>query len=140
MADGPRPEDLAREERRTALQEASDASRREAPKPKRKLISEASPQQRAAVAGKACIVCRERPVDPAHLLPRGLCADGDGDARAVVPLCRRHHRLYDTGLLDLLPYLEPGFRTELAFAVERHGLLSTVRRVTNERDYPRPVA
>lgn len=106
---------------------------------RRRPISEASPAQRAAVADRACVVCREPGCDPAHLVPRGLCADGDGDPRAVVPLCRAHHRQYDGApgvdpSLDLLPYLEPHYRTELAFAVERFGLLSTLRRVTNDRE------
>jgi hypothetical protein len=63
-----------------------------------------------------------------------LCPDTDGDPRAVVPLCRRHHDAYDHEGLDILPFLEPHFRVELAFAVERFGLLSTLRRVTNERE------
>jgi hypothetical protein len=100
---------------------------------KRRPISQASPEQRAAVAGKACVVCRETPTDPAHLIPAGMCPDGDGDPRAVVPLCRSHHRAFDQGGLDLLPFLEPHYRNELAFAVERFGLMSTVRRVTNQR-------
>lgn len=145
LTDGPRPEDNAREARRTDR----EAARKTQPRPalkrstiatatRRKPISEASPRQREAIAGKACVVCRESPTDPAHLLPRGLCADGDGDPRAVVPLCRIHHRAFDEGGLDLLPYLEPHYRTELAFAVERFGLMATVRRVTNERQVTRP--
>jgi hypothetical protein len=152
-SDPPRPEDLNREARRAAREAArsqptaltTDRKPRTplkrtamATATKRRPISEASPEQRAAVAIKACVVCRESPTDPAHLLPRGLCPDGDGDPRAVVPLCRDHHREYDEGGLDLLPYLEPWHRTELAFAVERFGLLSTLRRVTNQREAARP--
>lgn len=149
----PRPEDIAREARRKAREAARSQSvaltnghtprtplKRtvKATATKRRPISEASPQQRAAVALKACVVCRESPTDPAHLIPVGMCPDGDGDPRAVIPLCRVHHREYDEGGLDLLPYLEPHFRAELAFAVERFGLLSTVRRVTNQREAARP--
>ena len=62
--------------------------------------------QRAAVAGRRCVVCGiDRPIDPAHLIPRSL--GGCGDPLCVVPACRRCHRAYDRGELDLLPYLEP---------------------------------
>ncbi len=149
-AEGLRPEDIAREARRAAGERAHLASvtnvnvrevEREGANPtvqpkRRRPLTEASREQRAAVANKACVVCRCGPCDPAHLLPLGVCADGDGDPRAVIPLCRGldgHHRAYDDGDLDLLPYLEPHYRTELAFAVERFGLVSTLRRVTNER-------
>ncbi len=141
-AEPPRPEDLAREARRTAREAVRSPGAQLERKPttpkRRRPLTEASPEQRAAIAGKACVVCRMSPCDPAHLLPLGQCPDGDGDPRAVVPLCRQHHREYDgtTGhepSLDLLPYLEPHYRTELAFAVERFGLVSTLKRVTNDR-------
>ncbi len=139
-AEPPRPEDRAREERRAAR--LAVVSERKPTVPKRRVISEASPEQREAVALKACVARREGPchgpVDPAHLIPRALCPDTDGDPRAVVPLCRHHHDGYDgkpgvAPSLDLLPYLEPHYRDELAFAVQRVGLLSTLRRVTNDR-------
>jgi hypothetical protein len=38
-----------------------------------------------------------------------------------------HHRAYDTGRLELLPYLEPDWRIELAHAVLHLGLIGTVR-------------
>ena len=96
-------------------------------------VSVASREQRAAVAECRCIVCGETPTDPAHLLPRGLADDGDGDPRAVVPLCREHHRDYDEGGLSLLAHLEPHYREAIAFAVSRVGLVATLRRVTNDR-------
>jgi hypothetical protein len=68
----------------------------------------ATERQRAAVAGRPCIVCgAERGIDPAHLIPRSL--GGCGDALCVVPACRPCHRAYDEGRLDLLPdlYLNP---------------------------------
>ncbi len=107
-----------------------------APRPvkKRHAISPASPAQRSAVRGRACIVTADdRQVDPAHLIPRGVTTVGQDDPRAVVPLRRDKHRLYDDGDLDLLPYLEPHFRVELAFAVERVGLVATLRQVTGRR-------
>jgi hypothetical protein len=59
----------------------------------------------------------------------GGCDDPD----CVVALCRRHHRAYDAGRLDLLPYLEPICRRELAHAVGHLGLVGTLRRVTGSR-------
>lgn len=88
--------------------------------------------QRAAVAGRTCIVCgSERRIDPAHLIPRSL--GGCGDALCVVPACRRCHRAYDRGELDLLPYLEPGWRAQLAHAVGHAGLMGALRRISGHR-------
>ncbi len=115
---------------------------RKAPKPKQQMrrspstqkrrpISAASSEQREKVAERACVVCREPHCDPAHLIPRGMLSEGQDDPRAVIPLCRAHHDEFDhAGTLDLLPYLEPWWREELAFAVERVGLMATLRRVT----------
>jgi hypothetical protein len=94
----------------------------------------ASDAQRAAVAGRACIVCgSEQGVDPAHVIARSL---GCGDALCVVPLCRVCHRAYDTGRLDLLPYLEPQWRAQLAHAVAHAGLIGALRRVSGEGRRP----
>ena len=71
-------------------------------------------------------------VDPAHVIPRSL--GGCNRLDCVVPLCREHHRAYDTGRLDLLRYLEPNWRRELAHAVEHAGLLGALRRLTGRRD------
>lgn len=89
----------------------------------------ATERQRAAVAGRPCIVCGTTTgVDPAHLIPRSL--GGCGDPLCVVPVCRRRcHRAYDTGELDLLPHLEPGWRTHLAHAVGHVGLVGALRRI-----------
>jgi hypothetical protein len=93
----------------------------------------AAPAQRAKVAGRPCLVCGSvARVDPAHLIPRSL--GGCDEPDCVVPLCRAHHRAYDTGELDLLPFLEPRWRAELAHAVEHVGLLSALRRITGQRD------
>ena len=92
----------------------------------------ASDRQRAAVAGRSCIVCgTERRIDPAHLIPRSL--GGCGDAACCVPLCRPHHRAYDRGELDLLPYLEPAWRAQLAHAVGHVGLIGALRRISGDR-------
>ncbi len=104
---------------------------------KRRPIGEASPEQREAIRTQSCLVdaSHEGRSHPAHLIPRGMLTEGQEDARAVVPLCPACHRAYDDGSLSLLEHLEPRFRVELAFAVERFGLLSTLRRVTNDRRY-----
>jgi hypothetical protein len=93
-----------------------------------------SPAQREKVAEQACVVCWRGPCDPAHLIPRSLVADHLGDPIRVVPLCREHHRLYDTGELDLLPHLRQ-WRREVSHAVAIHpgGILGALDRITNTR-------
>jgi hypothetical protein len=100
-----------------------------------KPISEASPEQRAKVKGKACVRCRRPgPCDPAHLIDRSLTTIGADDALAVVPLCRDCHRAYDEEAgSSLLEVLEPHYRAELAFAVERVGLLAALFRISGNR-------
>lgn len=93
----------------------------------------ASKAQRAKCRFSTCACCGAPNPDPAHLIPRSLCSIGQDDPQAVIPLCRTHHRQYDQGGLDILADLEPLYRTELAFAVQRVGLMLTVRRVTNTR-------
>ena len=96
----------------------------------------ASVAQRRKVNGQGCLVCAQGPTDPAHLIARSATRIGQEDAKAVIPLCRVHHRDFDDGRLSILEYLEPYWREELAFAVERVGLLSTLQRVTNCRWVP----
>lgn len=91
----------------------------------------ASAAQREKVALGACVVCRRRPVDPAHLVPRSL--GGCDHRNCVVALCRRCHRAYDSGRLDLLVHLEPAWRVEVAHAVAHVGLLGAWRRLTGQR-------
>jgi hypothetical protein len=92
----------------------------------------ASDAQRAAVAGRPCIVCGAvSRVDPAHLISRSL--GGCGDPACCIPLCRGCHRAYDAGRLDLLPYLEPAWRAQLAHAVGHVGLIGALRRISGGR-------
>jgi hypothetical protein len=132
--------------KRTALARTTELTRRTPlravpPRAPRRAISPASAAQRAIIHGRACIVtggdasCGGR-IDPTHVIDRSITTVGQDDPRAVVPCCRRHHDLYDEGDLSLLEFLEPQFREELAFAVERVGLLTTLRRVTNQRYIP----
>lgn len=124
------PLKVDREKRREFLDRAQRSA---AQSQKRRSISPAAPAQRMAVLGRPCLVCGEdQVVHPAHVISRGMCGEGADDPRAVVPMCPIHHRLYDDGKLSILEYLEPRFRVELAFAVERFGLISTLERVTNE--------
>jgi hypothetical protein len=51
----------------------------------------------------------------------------------VPPLCWLHHRVYDTGRLELLPHLEPQWRAEVAHAVSHLGLIGAVRRLAPRR-------
>jgi hypothetical protein len=94
----------------------------------------ASPAQRGKVAPLGCLVCRGRPCDPAHLVPRrhGGCEQPD----CVVPLCRTCHRAFDDGRLELLAGLEPGYRAELAHALGHVSLAWLVGRVTAGRWRP----
>lgn len=75
----------------------------------------ASAEQRRKVAGLGCAVCGRSPVDPAHLVPRRL--GGCDSPDCIVPLCRAHHRSFDSGLLALAPYLMPEFERELRHAM-----------------------
>jgi hypothetical protein len=68
----------------------------------------------------------------AHLVPRSLGGCDAGDC--VVALCRRHHRAYDGGALDLLPYLEPTSRAEICHAVAHVGLIGALRRLAGRRN------
>lgn len=96
----------------------------------------ASKAQREKCRYAPCAACGGHPCDPAHLIPRSMLSVGQDDPRAVIALCRTCHRDYDQGGLDLLPFLEPTYATELAFAVNRFGLARTYRRVTNSRSFP----
>jgi hypothetical protein len=97
-----------------------------------------TPPAREDVDG-ACIVCWQGPTDRAHLIDRSLAPDREGDPLRVVRLCRAHHDAYDAHTLDLLPFLEKGFRPELARAVEVVGLVTTLERVTGRAWAPIPI-
>ena len=88
----------------------------------------ASAAQREKIVGGACVVCLQtKGITPAHLAPRSL--GGCDDPACVVALCWMHHRAYDTGRLELLPYLEPRWRPEIAHAVQHLGLIGALRRL-----------
>ena len=113
------------------LRPGGKALRRRAPLVRRALPP-ASPVQRPVVRDAPCIVCGARTaVDPAHVVPRSL--GGCDDALCVVALCRPHHRAYDRGRLDLVPYLEPSHRAQAAHAVGHLGLAGALRRLSGTR-------
>jgi hypothetical protein len=121
--------------RTTQLARGSTSSLRRTP------LGHATPAQRARVKDRQCIVfdptdglCRcHGPVQPAHLIDRALAPAAGDHPLAVVPLCARHHELYDDHDLDLSPYLEPAWRDSVAWAVEAVGLFMALRRITGKR-------
>lgn len=118
--------------RRATLRRGGRLARR---KPLRRApFSPASEEQRIKVAGRACLRCGGRPVDPAHLVPRAL--GGCEEADCVVALCRACHRAFDRRELDLLVGLEPGHRRELAHALSHMPLVRLIERITGERWAP----
>jgi predicted restriction endonuclease len=81
--------------------------------------------------GRRCRVCRSSPVDAAHLVARSRVGPPRGeDPRNIVGLCREHHQAFDSGGLDLLPYLS---LAEQGYVAELVGLVEGLRRMTNQR-------
>jgi hypothetical protein len=98
----------------------------------RRTLAPASGAQRDAVRDARCIVCGARTaIDPAHLVPRTM--GGCDDPLCVVALCRIHHRAYDRGRLDLVAFLEPRYRAQVAHAVAHLGLVGALRRLGGAR-------
>jgi hypothetical protein len=117
--------------RRTSALRTTTRLRRRAPLERSPSLA-ASDAQRDKVADQPCIVCGvTNRIDPAHVVPRSL--GGCDHPDCVVPLCRLHHRAYDRGRLDLVPYLEPRHRREAAHAVLHVGLTGALRRVSGRR-------
>ena len=76
-------------------------------------------------------LCGRRAIDPAHLIPRSLGGCGGACAwchSPPMPPRLRH------GELDLLPYLEPAWRSQLADAVGHVGLIGALRRISGDRE------
>lgn len=96
----------------------------------------ASTAQRVKVRDLGCVVCGEERPDPHHLIDRSLTSEGQDDPLAVVPLCRNCHRRHHDEGTSILEYLEPRYRLEVAFAVERVGLLMALQKITGERWEP----
>ena len=82
-------------------------------------------------AERVCRVCKSKPVDPAHVIPRSRVAPGIGENPLnIVPLCRSHHAAFDAHRFDLVPYLT---REEQANAVALVGISEAMRRLTGSR-------
>jgi hypothetical protein len=121
-------------EQESGPQAADSTAARDASAPKPREPGRPRPSGVRSRAAGHVSVCGRRPADPAHVVPRSL--GGCDDADCVVPLCRRCHRAHDRGELDLLPYLEPGYRVELADALRHVSLLALLRQVTGVRWVP----
>jgi hypothetical protein len=107
--------------------------------PKRNTFTPATDEQRLNARTRGCVISSEyENVDAAHIIPRGMTTVGQDDPRATVGLRRDFHRKYDDGDLSILEYLEPYYRAEIAFAVERMGLITALQRITNCRWQPIP--
>lgn len=121
------------------------------PKPRRRSTLKpgkglsASPQQKKATKGRACIVCgkdeAEATIDPAHVTPRRMAPHCTCE-KGTVPLCREHHDAYDQlgGGFDLLPYLMAhGLYEETVHGFLEHGvaLREVMDVVTGEKWIPK---
>lgn len=98
-----------------------------------------------ALEGRCRVCPEERGLQAAHVVGREHDAKLSEAERAelgteaeryvmaidVVPLCERHHRLYDDRRLDLLPYLTI---PEQAAAVGHVGIVSALRRICSARE------
>lgn len=92
----------------------------------------ASVSQRAKVRDLDCLVCHQRPVDPAHLIPRSL--GGCDHRECVIPLCRACHDAYDLGDLDISRFVWPAYDRECLHAITQHmGPFRFVKHVTGQR-------
>ena len=119
--------------RRRAQLRARTPLRRTTPLQRTPSLAATDRQRPPSPAGRASSAARRHGIDPAHLIPRSLggCGDPLCVVPAVPPTC---HRAYDSGELDLLPYLEPAWRAQLAHAVGHVGLIGALRRVSGHRD------
>lgn len=119
------------------LRATDRASRRRVPpRPPRALFGGPSSrdwtQALAKRDGAACRVCGNLPVDAAHIVPRSVAPNAGETEDSIVPLCREHHRQYDAGQLDVLPYLT---LPEQAHAVvAAGGIVGALRITTGKRD------
>ena len=78
-----------------------------------------------------CRVCRQRPAEAAHIIPRSRVSAGPGEGQLnIVPLCRGHHQAFDAHRFDILPYLT---RAEQSNAVALVGMVEAMRRITGSR-------
>lgn len=90
-------------------------------------------------AGIPCLVCGRWPRELAHVVGReyderrGVKRDrAYVHPDAVVPLCQKHHREYDSHRLDLLPYLP---ERVVAWAIMRVGRGKALARIRTKRVY-----
>lgn len=106
------------------------ASRRRVPPRAPRALFAATSRKWGDVDG-SCRVCGEARVDRAHVIPRGFSPNGGDDGHHLVALCRSHHREYDGGHLDLLPYLTVD--EQAAAVAAAGGLMAAFRVITGNR-------
>jgi hypothetical protein len=70
------------------------------------------------------------PLEAAHVVGRVHDQEGDVVGEDIVPLCRRHHAMYDARSVDLLPFLTI---TEQTQAVCHVGIVRAYQRTTGQR-------
>lgn len=80
-------------QRRTPLARSTKQIPRRRSKPRRGPLR--SPEYRAWLTIRRCVVCHRRECDPAHTANNGMRSKGADSSCA--PLCREHHREYDAG-------------------------------------------
>jgi 5-methylcytosine-specific restriction endonuclease McrA len=101
------------------------------PKTRRAKRDWSEPRKKVDSEFQRCRVCGGPYAEAAHLIPRSRVGPPAGEAQAnVVPLCRRHHRAYDEGGFDLLPFVTP---VEWAYAVSLVGVVEAGMRLSNRR-------
>ena len=73
--------------------------------------------------------CHDRNTQAAHVIDRSI--GGGQDHADTIPLCQKHHQLYDTYELDLLPYLT---YAEQAAAVAKVGIVRALERISPDHN------
>ena len=115
---------------RARLRANDRASRRRIPPRAPSLLFTPSARKWGDVAG-ACRVCGAERVDLAHVIPRSIAPNGGDQGASLVALCRSHHRDYDAGRLDLLPYLT--VEEQAAAVTAAGGIMAAFRVITGQR-------
>ena len=113
------------------LKASERASRRQVPPRAPTRLFAATSRQWGDVNG-ACRVCGEERVDRAHVIPRSIAPNGGDSGEHLIALCRSHHREYDGGHLDLLPYLTVD--EQAAAVTAAGGLMAAFRIITGNRE------
>lgn len=74
--------------------------------------------QARARDGHVCRLCGDRPVDPCHMIHRGMGGNPKGDRtrlELIICLCRRHHQAYDSAQLVITCLSDAGANGPVKF-------------------------